>query len=65
MLTDDGLLEARIKLRTKYNPQGTYTPDELYKILTDIYMYVKLHCSVVPVVQDSQQFIRYRDIQDS
>jgi len=52
MLKDNGLLEAGIQLETKYNPQGTYTPDELYEILTDIYSYVKSHCSAVPVVQD-------------
>jgi len=50
MLTEDALLEAGIQLKTKQNPRGTYTPDELYEILTDIYSYVKSHCSAVPVV---------------
>jgi len=37
MFTDDALLEAGIQLKTKDNPRGTYTPDELYEILADIY----------------------------
>jgi len=50
MLTEDALLEAGIQLKTKQNPRGTYTPDELYEILTDIYSYVRFYCSAVPVV---------------
>ena len=37
MHTDDALFEAGIHLKTTHNPRGTYTPDELYEILTDIY----------------------------
>jgi len=50
MLTDDALLEAGIQLKTKHNPRGTYTPDELYEILTDIYSYVESHCCSIIVV---------------
>jgi len=34
-------------------PSRYLHPYELYEILIDIYSYVKSHCSVVPVVQDS------------
>ncbi|KAL9713581.1 hypothetical protein Ac2012v2_003192 [Leucoagaricus gongylophorus] len=33
---------AGIQLKTKQNPGGTYTPQELYEILTDIYSFIFL-----------------------